>query len=82
MAVTLTSSLCLTNVLEIFEAWTSALDGKHGIDIVYLDYLIDFNTISHKRLLEKIKRMGIAGDILTKFEDFLTLSKNRVRALF
>jgi len=29
---------CLTNLLEVFEDWTKALDEGYGIDVIYLDY--------------------------------------------
>ena len=45
---------CLTNLLETFESWTTALDEGHGIDVLYLDYLKAFDTVSHEQLLKKL----------------------------
>ena len=46
---------CLTNLLETLEDWTEALDNGYGLDILYLDYKKAFDTVSHKRLLSKLK---------------------------
>ena len=69
---------CLTNLLETFEEWTTALDEGHGIDVVYLDYRKAFDTVPHKRLVEKLKLFGIAGATLKWIEDFLQGRTTRV----
>jgi len=46
---------CLTNLLESLECWTKALDDGYGLDIIYLDYRMAFDSIQHKRLTEKLK---------------------------
>ena len=50
---------CLTNLLETLESWTKALDDGFGIDVLYLDYRKAFDSVSHKRLLDKLKLSGI-----------------------
>ena len=62
---------CLTNLLETFENWTRALDEGYGIDVVYLDYRKAFDSVSHQRLLEKLRGLGINGKLLLWIEDFL-----------
>jgi len=52
---------CLTNLLETFEDWTRALDEGFGVDVVYLHYRKAFDTVPHKRLIEKLKMNGIGG---------------------
>ncbi|XP_014676561.1 PREDICTED: uncharacterized protein LOC106816452 [Priapulus caudatus] len=42
---------CLTNLLETFEDWTSALDCGASIDTVFLDYQKAFDTVPHRRLI-------------------------------
>jgi len=69
---------CLTNLLETLEAWTRLLDEGFGIDVVFLDYRKAFDSVPHKRLLNKIRALGL-GDKVTKWiEDFLTERKMRV----
>jgi len=70
---------CLTNLLEAFEAWTKALDDGYGVEVIYLDFRKAFDTVPHKRLIEKLRQCGITGQLLKWIEDFLTGRKTRVR---
>ena len=36
---------CLTNLLETFEKWTTALDEGHGFYVIYLDYRKAFDRV-------------------------------------
>ena len=69
---------CLTNLLETLENWTRALDEGYGLDVVYLDYRKAFDSVPHRRLLEKLKGLGIKGKLLQWLEIFLTLRTMRV----
>jgi len=40
------------------------LDEGYGIDVIYLDYRKAFDTVPHTRLIEKVKAMGINGNIV------------------
>ena len=62
---------CLTNLLESLEEWTATLDEGYGLDIVFLDYRKAFDSVPHKRLIEKLKTFGIKGQLLNWIEDFL-----------
>lgn len=70
---------CLTNLLETFEEWTRALDNGYGLDVVYLDYRKAFDSVPHKRLLSKLKAMGIPAKFLAWIKDFLSHRRMRVR---
>ena len=41
---------CLTNLLQVFEDWTSNLDEGYGVDVIYLDYKKAFDTVPHKTI--------------------------------
>ena len=69
---------CLTNLLETLENWTKALDDGYGLDVVYLDYRKAFDSVPHRRLLEKLKGFGINGKLLCWLENFLTSRTMRV----
>jgi len=62
---------CLTNLLEVFEHWTSSMDEGYGVDVIYLDYTKAFDTVPHERLLAKLKMLGIHGNILRQIANFL-----------
>jgi len=55
---------CLTNLLEIFEARTSALDKCFTVDVIYFDYRNACDTVPHNHLLLKLTNFGLHGDIL------------------
>ena len=63
---------CLTNLLETLENWTKALDEGYGLDVVYLDYRKAFDSVPHRRLIEKLKSFGINGKLLQWLDNFLT----------
>jgi len=64
---------CLTNLLEVLEAWTRILDSGYGVDVIYLDYKKAFDTVSHRRLLQKLSRpiFGIDNSTLQWIMSFL-----------
>jgi len=68
----------LANLLESLECWTKALDESYGLDVLYLDYRKAFDSVLHKRLLQKLTRYGINGSALIWIENFLTLRTTRV----
>jgi len=70
---------CLTNILESLEAWTKALDEGYGVDVIYLDYRKAFDSVSHVWLIEKLKILGISGELLDWISNFLHLRKMSVR---
>ena len=48
------------------------LDDRIPVDAVYLDFRKAFDTVSHKRLLCKLKSYGVHGQIFKWVEDFLS----------
>ena len=68
----------VTQLLETLEIWTKELDKGNSMNVLYCDFKKAFDTVPHKRLLEKIKSYGINGDILKWTEDFLSGRKQRV----
>ena len=69
---------CLTNLLQVFEDWTSNLDEGYGVDIIYLDYKEAFDTVPHKRLVNKLEHLGFRGGLLNWLKAFLTNRTMRV----
>jgi len=69
----------LTNLLETLESWTRILDEGLGIDVIYLDYRKAFDTVPHKRLIDKLRGSGINGSLLRWIDQFLLDRKMRVQ---
>ena len=63
---------CLTNLLEVFEHWTSCSDEGYGVDVVYLDYRKAFDTVPHQRLLTKLKGFGLGIGLMKSIGSFLS----------
>ena len=51
---------CLTNQLETFEDWTSAVDQGYVVDVIYLDCRKAFDSVPHRQLISKL---GFGGDL-------------------
>ncbi|KAI8508803.1 hypothetical protein Bbelb_139020 [Branchiostoma belcheri] len=60
------------------EEWTRLLQEGKPLDVVYLDFRKAFDTVPHVRLLRKLERYGVGGNIRNWVEDFLRLRKQRV----
>ena len=63
---------CQTNLLETMEDWTRALDNGSNLDVIYLDYQKAFDTVPHRRLIEKLRAYGVQGKLLDWIKSFLT----------
>ena len=70
--------VCLTNLLETFEALTSSIDQGYGIDVVYLDYRKALDTIWNSGLVTKLMGYGVDGQLLLWIKSFLQGRKMRV----
>jgi len=54
------------------------LDEGYGFDVIFLDYQKVFDTVPHRRLLEKLRLSGIAGKLLNWIRAFLSDRRMRV----
>ncbi|VDI00486.1 Hypothetical predicted protein [Mytilus galloprovincialis] len=46
-------------LLEVIDKWTEALDQGLDIDCIYTDFMKAFDKVPHKRLIAKIKNLGV-----------------------
>ena len=68
----------MTQLLEYFLDLEDALDEGDCVDAVYLDYRKVFDTVPHKRLLAKLKQVGIEGQVGLWIKNFLKDREQRV----
>ena len=68
---------CLTNLLEALEAWMEALDEGLGVEVLFLDYRKAFDSVAHRKLIDKLQILGIQGNML-RWITFLTARTMRV----
>ena len=69
------TSLQLLNVLD---KWTEAIDQGKSIDVIYKDYMKAFDTVPHRRLMNKLTAYSIKNSIFQWIESFLSDRKQQV----
>ena len=69
---------CLTNLLDFFHNMFTIYDKSRAIDILYLDFKKAFDKVPHKRLMVKIRSLGIIDEADDWIEDWLSNRKQRV----
>ena len=69
---------CLTNLLEYMEELTSLVEEGHSVDMFYLDFSKAFDLVPHRRLLVKLRGLGIQGKVASWVEEWLSDRKQRV----
>ena len=69
---------CVLQLLDVLDDWSKYYDESKQIDNIYLDIKKAFDTIPHDRLLLKLKRYGLDGQLLNWVNDFLSGRRQRV----
>lgn len=69
---------CILQLLKVFDDWTKFVDSDIPVDAIFLDFRKAFDCVPHKRLLMKLEKLGISGNILKWIADFLTERNQRV----
>jgi len=59
----------LTNLLVTLECWTSILEEGLGLDVIYLDFKKAFDTVSYRKLLQKLRGLRLDHTLVTGFRD-------------
>jgi len=70
--------LCCTQLLCALNDWTSAMDQGFSTDVIYFDFSKAFDSMSHNRLLGKLKGYGVDGQHFEWFRCFLVGKHQRV----
>lgn len=74
----LSSRSTCTQLLDTLNAWTKAASNKNRIDAVYIDFAKAFDTVSHFKLLLKLRSYGIGYELHAWLTEFLS---NRQQAV-
>ena len=69
---------CILQLLTVLDKLVTSLENGNPVDMIYLDIQKAFDSVPHKRLIKKIKCLGIDGNIYKWIKDFLTNRKQRV----
>ena len=68
-----------SNLLLTLNEWTSLANSRKPIDAIYIDLAKAFDSVSHAKLIHKLKKVGIGGTILLWLQDYLNDRKQSVR---
>ena len=66
-------------LLHCINSRVKAIDNKRFVVTVYIDFAQAFDTVYHAKLLHKLPKYGITGNILKWFASFLNGRKQRVK---
>nr|VZI07668.1 unnamed protein product [Spirometra erinaceieuropaei] len=55
----------------LVDRWTRAVDGSNAVHAVYVDFKKAFDSVPHQRLLYKLNRTGLRGNLLRWIQSFL-----------
>ena len=69
---------CTTQMMEVIEDWSSAMEDDDPVDVVYLDFAKAFDSVPHQRLIHKLHSYGIRGKLLDWIKAFLFHRRQRV----
>ena len=61
-----------TSLLESLNDWTLALQDRHGVVIVYVDFSKAFDVVSHNKLFARLHSYGIQGNLLLWLRNFFS----------
>ncbi|BHF61912.1 hypothetical protein SprV_0100489200 [Sparganum proliferum] len=61
---------CVTNLLNCLERWTRSVDEGNALHVIYIDFKKAFDSVPHQRLLHKLSRTGVKGNLLKWTQSF------------
>jgi len=61
-----------TNLLESFNDWTISIQTRKPVTVAYIDFAKAFDTVSHPKLLHRLRQYGIDGSLLDWIGNFLS----------
>ena len=69
---------CILQLLTVFDTWSQYIDSDIPVDTIFLDFRKAFDSVPHKRLLLKLERLGVSGNVLKWISSFLSNRSQRV----
>ena len=68
----------VTNLLDFYQYMFCECDRSSAEDVVFLDFRKAFNKDPHKRLMRKVRALGIQGNVAALIENWLAGRRQRV----
>ena len=57
--------------------WYKSMEDRKSVDVLFLDMSKAFDRVPHTYLLDKLRMMGIGGDLLSWLRDYLSSRRQR-----
>lgn len=67
-----------TQLLDCVNDWTVAIRDRRNVDVIYFDFAKAFDSVSHPKLVHKLRAYGFCGRLLYILSDFLADRTQRV----
>ena len=74
----MTGRSCTTQLPEVLDIWTRFLEEGGCVDVMYLYFAKAFDTVSHRRLMAKLRGYSISGKVWELIGHILTDRKQCV----
>ena len=68
----ITGRSTVLQLLHVLNIWIEILDQGGDLEVVYCDFMKAFDKVPHRRLIHKIEKYGITGNVLGWIESFLS----------
>ena len=68
---------CVTQLLQFVHTIAKSLDAGIQTDAIYLDMAKAFDKVPHEKLLYKLEMVGVRGQLLAWFRNYLTNRRRR-----
>jgi len=62
----------LTNLVAFYDVITGWVGEGRAVNVVYLDFIKAFGAVSHKTLIDKVRKCGIDKWTVRRIENWLT----------
>ena len=59
-------------LIRVLDIWTEILEQGGSLDVIYMDFMKAFDKVPHRRLVYKIEKYGIKGNVLGWINNFLS----------
>uniref|UniRef100_A0A8C5LXA5 Reverse transcriptase domain-containing protein n=1 Tax=Leptobrachium leishanense TaxID=445787 RepID=A0A8C5LXA5_9ANUR len=69
---------CQTNLIDFFDWVTKIIDTGGAVDIAYLDFNKAFDTVPHRRLINKLQSLSLDSNIVEWIRQWLSDRQQRV----
>ncbi|CAM4646046.1 unnamed protein product [Lepidochelys kempii] len=69
---------CLTNLIAFYDEITGSVDEGKAVDVLFLDFSIAFDMVSHSILASKLKKYGLDEWTTRRIESWLDCRGQRV----